>query len=294
MTPDIVYLNGQFLPSDQAKVSVFDRGFLFGDSVYEVIPFYQGVGFRLDEHLQRLEYSLRALRISVDIDIREVLSTLVASNGGGNMSVYLQITRGAAEKRSHVITEGLTPTVFACCQPIRDIYTDGSEAVSGIKVIVTADLRWRRCDIKSNGLLPNILVLQQAKEHHAQEALLQRDGHLTEGASCNFFIIERGVLYTPPLDTGILSGTTRALILEIADLQGIPRQECPIDYTRLINADEVWISSSTRAIVPVLQVDDQVIGNGKKGPLWKRFFEIFTRYQHDLMTGANDESKNTP
>jgi D-alanine transaminase len=292
MKSDTVYLNGHFLPSDQAKISVFDRGFLFGDSVYEVIPFYQGVGFRLDEHLQRLDYSLRALRISIDLDIRGVLVDLVARNGGGNMSVYIQITRGAADKRSHAITDGLRPTVFACCQPIRDIYTDGSATVEGIKVIVTADLRCRRCDIKSNCLLPNILVLQQAKEHNAQEALLQRDGHLTEGASCNFFIVERGVLYTPPLDTGILSGTTRALILEIADSQGIPRQECPIDYERLVNADEVWISSSTRAIVPVLQVDEYPIGNGDKGPLWKRFFDIFTRYQHNLMTGANHEPED--
>lgn len=280
-----VYLNGQYISADQAKVSVFDRGFLFSDSVYEVIPFYQGVGFRLDEHLQRLEHSLRALRIKMDFDWISMLTHLVDLNGAGNLSVYLQVTRGSAGKRVHAIDPDLVPTVFACCQPIRDIYQDGVERVEGIKVIVTADLRWHRCDIKSTSLLPNILVLQQAKEAGAQEALLQRDGLLTEGASCNFFIVEQGVIYTPPVGTEILSGTTRALILQLADQHGVPRQEIDIDYQRLINADEVWISSSTRAIVPVLQVDDYIIGDGQKGPLWQRMFEIFTRYQHKLMTG---------
>ncbi|SIS45315.1 D-amino acid aminotransferase [Neptunomonas antarctica] len=282
---DTVYLNGQYLPADQAKVSVFDRGFLFGDSVYEVIPFYQGIGFRLAEHLQRLEHSLRALRIEMNQDWTPILTRLVELNGGGNVSVYLQVTRGSAGKRVHVIEPDIVPTVFACCQSIRDIYQEGIDKVVGIKVIVTADLRWHRCDIKSTCLLPNILVLQQAKESGAQEAILQRDGALTEGASCNFFIVEQGVIYTPPIGTEILSGTTRALILELADQHGIPRQEAEIDYQRLIHADEVWISSSTRAIVPVLQVDDYVVGDGQKGPLWQRMFEIFTRYQHQLMTG---------
>lgn len=282
---DTVYLNGEYIPADQATVSVFDRGFLFSDSVYEVIPFYQGVGFRLEEHLQRLEHSLRALRIELELDWIITLSRLVELNGGGNLSVYLQVTRGSAGKRVHAIDQGLVPTVFACCQPIRDIYQEGADKVEGIKVIVTADLRWHRCDIKSTCLLPNILVLQQARELGAQEAILQRDGALTEGASCNFFIVEQGVLYTPPIGTEILSGTTRALILELADQYGIPRQETEIDYQRLIGADEVWISSSTRAIVPVIQVDDYVVGNGLKGPLWQRMFEIFTRYQHQLMTG---------
>lgn len=283
---DIVYLNGQFIPADQARVSVFDRGFLFGDSVYEVIPFYQGVGFRLSEHLQRLEYSLRALRIDAAVDWSAVLAELVARNGGGNLSVYLQVTRGAGEKRSHVIDPAMQPTLFACCQPIRDIYRAGVEQIAGIRVIVTADLRWRRCDIKATGLLPNILVLQQAQEQGAQEALLERDGVLSEGASCNFFIVEKGVIYTPPRGTGILSGTTRELVLELADQHGIPRQEVDIDYTRLISADEVWISSSTRGVVPVLQVDEHPIGHGEKGPLWARMFEIFTRYQRQLMAGS--------
>ncbi len=282
---DTVFLNGKFIAADQATVSVFDRGFLFGDSVYEVIPFYQGVGFRLDEHLKRLQYSLQALRIELEFDWPSMLSELVSRNGGGSLSVYLQVTRGSAGKRSHRIESGLQPTIFACCQPIRDIYHEGADQVDGIKVIATADLRWHRCDIKATNLLPNILVLQQAKESGAQEALLLRDGVLSEGASCNFFIVEQGVIYTPPQGSGILSGTTRELILSLSDWHGIPRQETDITYERLIAADEVWISSSTRGVVPVLQVDEHCIGNGLKGALWKRMFELFTRYQHQLITG---------
>lgn len=282
---DIVFLNGNFIAADQATVSVFDRGFLFGDSVYEVIPFYQEVGFRLDEHLKRLQYSLQALRIELEFDWQAMLSELVRRNGGGSLSVYLQVTRGSAGRRTHAIEQGLQPTIFACCQPIRDIYHEGVDQVDGINVIVTADLRWHRCDIKATNLLPNILVLQQAKESGAQEALLVRDGVLSEGASCNFFIVEQGVIYTPPQGSGILSGTTRELILSLSDWHGIPRQETDITYERLIAADEVWISSSTRGVVPVLQVDGYQIGNGLKGALWKRMFELFTRYQHQLITG---------
>jgi D-alanine transaminase len=282
---DIVFLNGNFIAADQATVSVFDRGFLFGDSVYEVIPFYQEVGFRLDEHLKRLQYSLQALRIELEFDWQAMLSELVRRNGGGSLSVYLQVTRGSAGRRTHAIEQGLQPTIFACCQPIRDIYHEGVDQVDGINVIVTADLRWHRCDIKATNLLPNILVLQQAKESGAQEALLVRDGMLSEGASCNFFIVEQGVIYTPPQGSGILSGTTRELILSLSDWHGIPRQETDITYERLIAADEVWISSSTRGVVPVLQVDGYQIGNGLKGALWKRMFELFTRYQHQLITG---------
>ncbi len=282
---DIVFLNGNFIAADQATVSVFDRGFLFGDSVYEVIPFYQEVGFRLDEHLKRLQYSLQALRIDLEFDWQAMLSELVRRNGGGSLSVYLQVTRGSAGRRTHAIEQGLQPTIFACCQPIRDIYHEGVDQIDGIKVIVTADLRWHRCDIKATNLLPNILVLQQAKESGAQEALLVRDGVLSEGASCNFFIVEQGVIYTPPQGSGILSGTTRELILSLSDWHGIPRQETDITYERLIAADEVWISSSTRGVVPVLQVDGHQIGNGLKGALWRRMFELFTRYQHQLITG---------
>lgn len=285
MSAGIVYLNGEFLPAAEARVSVFDRGFLFGDSVYEVIPFYQGVGFRLEQHLQRLDHSLDALRIALDLDWPEVLNELVQRNGGGNLSVYLQVTRGSAGRRTAAYDDHMRPTLFACCNPIRDIYAAGPDQIEGISVIVTEDLRWQRCDIKANGLLPNILVLQQAREAGADEALMIRDGVLTEGGSSNLFVVECGVIHTPKLSAGILGGTTRQLVLELATAEGIPWQESDLSYAQLLAADEVWISSSTRAIVPVLEVDGQAIADGSKGPLWRRMFERLSRFHRALMNG---------
>lgn len=280
-----VYLNGEFIAADQARISVFDRGFLFGDSVYEVIPFYHGQGFRLDEHLQRLEHSLRGIQISAEYDWVSILTRLVELNGGGNLSVYLQISRGSADCRSHIYDVDMVPTVFASCSPIKDIYDTGPGSVSGVRAIVTADLRWGRCDIKSTGLLPNILVMQQARQAGVEEALMIRDGLLTEGASCNLFVVDKGVVYTPKRGSDILGGTTRELILQLADENGIPAQEVDIDYEQLLAADEVWVSSSTRAVVPVLEIDGQPVADGKKGPLWARMFELFTCYQRNLMKG---------
>jgi D-alanine transaminase len=282
---NIVYLNGEFLPEQEAKVSVFDRGFLFGDSVYEVIPFYQGVGFRLQEHIDRLKHSLRAVRIKDEQDWVAILEGLVAENGGGNLSVYLQVTRGSAGKRSHAYDDSLEPTIFACCAPIKDIWRAGADDVVPLKAIVTEDLRWHRCDIKSTCLLPNILVLQQARDEGVQEALFSRDEKLTEGSACNLFLVKRGVLYTPKRSSDILGGITRELILELADKHGIQFQEIDIDYERLLSADEVWVSSSTRGIVPVLEVDGKQIGDGLQGPVWRKMFELFTDFQHRLMTG---------
>lgn len=282
---NIVYLNGEFLPEQEAKVSVFDRGFLFGDSVYEVIPFYQGVGFRLQEHIDRLKHSLRAVRIKDEQDWVAILEGLVAENGGGNLSVYLQVTRGSAGKRSHAYDDSLEPTIFACCAPIKDIWRAGADDVVPLKAIVTEDLRWHRCDIKSTCLLPNILVLQQARDEGVQEALFSRDEKLTEGSACNLFLVKRGVLYTPKRSSDILGGITRELILELADKHGIQFQEIDIDYERLLLADEVWVSSSTRGIVPVLEVDGKQIGDGLQGPVWRKMFELFTDFQHRLMTG---------
>jgi len=285
MNRAIVYLNGEYLPADQARISVFDRGFLFADSVYEVIPYYQGVGFRLQQHLDRLAYSLRAVRIETEHDWAAILDALVSHNGGGNLSVYLQVSRGSAGYRTHAYDERMQPTVFACCAPIRDIYAEGPERVPGCKAIVTADLRWHRCDIKSTGLLPNILVLQQAREAGADEALLVRDGLLTEGASSNLFLVRQGVIYTPKRSSEILGGTTRELILELAAENGIPYQEVDLRPEELATAEEVWISSSTRGVVPVLQIDGNPVADGERGPLWQRMFTLFTHFQHRLMTG---------
>lgn len=285
---NIVYLNGVFLPDTQAHISAFDRGFLFGDSVYEVIPFYQGQGFRLEQHLQRLQHSLRAVRIHCELDWTEVLHELVSQNGGGNLSVYLQVSRGDTGERSHGFDEAMAPTVFAFCQPIRDIYQAGPDQVEPIRTIVTADMRGHRCDIKSTCLQPNIMVLQQARAQGAAEALQMRDGLLTEGTSSNLYIVQQNVICTPRLGSDILGGVTRQLVLELADQHGIQYQEIDLDYEQLLEADEVWISSSTRAVVPVIEVDGELIADGKPGPLWRRMYQLFIEFHHALMTGRKD------
>lgn len=283
---DTVYLNGEFMAADQARVSVFDRGFLFADSVYEVIPFYQGQGFRLDEHLARLEYSLSALSISAVVEWQALLEQLVRLNGGGNLSVYLQVTRGAASHRTHVIDPNLTPTVFACCQPIKDIYIGGPDAVQAIRLAVTNDLRWQRCDIKATCLLPNILALQAARDQGATEAIMMRDNWLTEGASSNVFVVQDRTILTPALSEGILNGTTRKLVEELASDHAIPFREARISYAELLRADEVWISSSSRGVVPVSHVDGNRVADGHKGVMWREMFEYFTDYQRALMSGG--------
>jgi D-alanine transaminase len=279
---DTIYLNGQYLASDQAKVSVFDRGFLFSDSVYEVIPYYQSHGFQLEQHIDRLKQSLAALNISVTIDFVEITDQLVKVNGGGNRSVYLQVSRGAGINRQQKIDPQMQPTVFACTTPIINNYTNDIEQVFPVKVIVCDDLRWGRCDIKSTSLLANILALQQAQQHHAHEALFLRDGFVLEGASSNLFIVEKNRLIAPVSSMKILSGTTSALIQKIAREHGVDFMTSDISYQRLISADEVWISSSTRGLLPVNQVDDLFIGRGVKGPLWKKLYELLAQYQQQL------------
>ena len=205
------------------------------------------------------------------------------------MSVYLQISRGDTGERSHQFDEAMAPTVFAFCQPVSNIYQLGAEEVTPINAIVTADMRGHRCDIKSTCLQPNILVLHQARQRGAMEALQMRDGLLTEGTSSNVYIVQQNVIYTPKLGSEILGGVTRQLVLELADEHGIQLQETDIDYEQLLDADEVWISSSTRAVVPVVEVDGELIGDGKPGPLWHKMYQLFIEFHQALMTGQRDD-----
>jgi D-alanine transaminase len=273
------------MAAEDAKISVFDRGFLFSDSVYEVIPFYAGAGFQLEEHITRLKTSLAALRINADIDFFEIVKNVVSKNGGGNRSVYLQVSRGAGVKRSHQIDSKMQPTIFACTNEIANNYLPELAHVVGIKVIVCEDLRWKRCDIKSTSLLPNILVIEQARQQNAQEALLMRDGCVLEGASSNLFIVENQKLVAPPSSHTILSGTTSQLVKTLAQENNIEIVHSNINYQRLVNADEVWISSSTRGVLPVVQVDDKIIADGQKGRVWAKLYQLLAQRQHALLTG---------
>jgi D-alanine transaminase len=280
-----VYLNGQFMPAEQATVSVLDRGFIFGDGVYEVIPVYGGHLFRFDHHLERLQNSLDAIRITNPLSRdqwHDMLTQLVQRNGDGDQSVYLQVTRGVA-KRDHAIPPQITPTVFAMSNPL--ITPPMEQLHQGVAAITVDDIRWQNCHIKAISLLPNILLRQQAVDADTAEAILIRDGLATEGAASNLFIVKDGAIITPPKGPLLLPGITRDLILELARDNGIPAEEAPVSMADLAAADEVWLSSSTKEILPVTRLDDRPVGNGEPGPLWRRMLALFQDYKQQLRRG---------
>ena len=284
-----VYLNGEFLPDDQACVPVLDRGFIFGDGVYEVIPAYGGQLFRLDEHLQRLRNSLDAVRIPNPMENTqwaEVLADLVHHNGDGDQSLYLQITRGSAQ-RDHAMPDKPIPTVFAMCNPLKPQPTEVAE--KGVAAITLDDIRWQRCHIKAISLLPNILLRQEALDQGAAEAILIREGLATEGAASNLFAVIDGVLITPPTGPFLLPGITRDLILELAAANDIPHQEENIRRDDLLKADEIWLTSSTKEILPVTKLDDKAVANGKPGPLFKTLLALYQQYKQQLRVRATNE-----
>ncbi len=278
-----VYLNGEFIPLTEAKVSVMDRGFLFGDSIYEVIPAYSGRLFRLQHHLHRLENSLHAIHMENPLshgEWEELLAILVLQYAGKDQSVYLQVTRGAAPSRDHTIPEGLIPTIFAISTPFPAV--DPQIYTRGISAITLDDIRWHYCNIKATTLLPNVLLRQEAKERGAMEAILVRDGLAIEGAASNLFIVDDGQIITPPKSEHLLPGVTRDLVLELAAEADLPYCEMPIKAEQLDSADEIWLTSSTREIMPVTHLDDRPINNGKPGELWQKIFNHFQAYKDEL------------
>jgi D-alanine transaminase len=281
------YLNGSYLPLDEARISVMDRGFLFGDGVYEVIPVYGGRLFRLPHHLQRLENSLTAVRIDNPLTSgawSAMLGELVERNDGSDQAVYLQVTRGVAPKRDHAFPVPSRPTVFAMSAPVTMTVETGSAA--GVRAITLPDIRWQHCNIKAITLLPNVLLRQQALDADTAEAILIRDGDAIEGAASNIFTVEHGELVTPPKGPALLPGITRDLVLELAATNAIPCRESAIRAAQLSAADEIWLTSSTREISPVTQLDDHLIGDGTPGPLWTRMIRLFQDYKEAVRRGA--------
>ncbi len=271
-----VYLNGQYLAIEEASIPVLDRGFIFGDGVYEVIPAYAGKLFRFEEHMRRMENSLKAVRIENPLsamDWREMLETLIELNGGGNQSIYFQITRGVAA-RDHVLNVKISPTLFAMSHPLADKTT--AEPVAAISC---EDIRWQFCNIKAISLLPNIMLRQQAVEQGAYEAILIRDGLVTEGAASNVFIVTDGVIRTPVKNQYLLPGITRDLLLELLQQAGLPHVANDITEQELSNADEIWLTSSTKEIVPVTQLNQQPVGNGQPGPVWHQVCELYQNFK---------------
>jgi D-alanine transaminase len=276
---DQVYLNGSFMPAPEARISVFDRGFLLGDGVYEVIPVYNGQCFQLMGHLTRLQASLDGVRMQnphTNNQWTNLIEQLVELNGGGDQSLYLQVTRGVAP-RDHVFPEGVTPTAFAMSNvllPVPEKYkTEGAAAIT------TPDIRWQNCNIKAITLLPNSMLKQQALEAGALEALLIRDGYLTEGAASNAYVVIDGIIYTAPKDEKVLPGITREVVIEIANANNMPLLEKAVTETQLKQADEIWVSSSTKEVVPITVLDGEAVGDGIPGSIWQRMDALYQQYK---------------
>lgn len=282
----IAYLNGRFLPLEEAQIPVLDRGFLFGDGVYEVIPVYGGRLFRLPHHLKRLQNSLAGLRMPnplSDTEWETVLAELVTRNDGSDQAVYLQVTRGVAPKRDHAFPADIRPTVFAMSNAVTTSRDTAAE--QGIRAITLDDIRWSLCNIKAITLLPNVLLRQQAIEADTAEAILINNDRAIEGAASNLFIVRNGLLITPPNSSALLPGITRDLVLELAANHSIPFREVDIPANDLYSSDEIWLTSSTREISPVIQLNSTTVGNGKPGPLWQRMIVLYHDYTDAVRRG---------
>lgn len=279
---NIVYLNGQFIEKNQAKISVLDRGFLFADGVYEVIPIYQHKLFEVEAHLKRLANSCEGIDLVCPLSqaawltiFEQLLSTVPL----GNYALYLQVTRGAPEIREHIFpAEPIQPTVYVQLNPLNGLFCQQRKL--GLSAITTEDLRWKRCNIKSIALLPNVLAREKAKKQGADEAILIREGFVTEASISNVFIVKNNLVKTPPLDNHILPGITRSVILKIANQLALPYEEVPIPQEALFEADEIWITSSSKEVAPVTLLDNRSIGTGKPGKMWEKVFEAFQSYKN--------------
>lgn len=284
-----VYLNGEYLPLERAHIPVLDRGFLFADGVYELIPVYGGRPFRLDGHLDRLDNSLAGIRMTNPLergDWREVVDEVIERNDGGQQSLYLQVTRGSAPVRDHPFPVPVNPTVFVMSAPLKA--PPQAMLQNGARVVTLADIRWQYCHLKTIALLPNVLMYHQAEEAGADEAILIRDGHATECTTANLFIVDRGVIVTPPKSDHLLPGITRDLILELAAMHDMAAVEADIPADRLAEAEEIWISSSSREVVPVTRVDGLPVGDGMPGPLWRQMAAHYQDYKQKLIDGEAD------
>ncbi len=267
----LCHLDGQRLPLREARISPLDRSFLFGDGVYEVIPVYDGKPFRFDAHHARLSRSLAALRIRDPHDAaawRAIVQDLVNANGGGDQYVYLQVSRGAEYGRNHAPFPDVPPTVFVFCAQWPPVAP--ATLTQGVACITAEDIRWARCDIKSVALLGNVLLRQQAFDAGSTEALLLREGRLTEASASTVHVVRGGTVITPPNSSRILPGTTRSVVEELLDSLDIPHRAGEVSESELRDADEIWLAAATREVQPVTRLDGKPVGSGVPGPLWRR------------------------
>jgi D-alanine transaminase len=281
----MIYLNGKFMPIEEACVPVLDRGFIFGDGVYEVIPAYSRKLFRLESHLHRLQHSLDSIRLTNPYNNsqwHDLLEKIVAGNDNEDQYIYLHVTRGVA-KRDHAFPPNSTPTVFIMSNPLlapsQDLLTNGCSAITAI------DNRWIRCDIKSISLLPNVLLRQMAIDANASETILIRDEFLTEGSASSIFIVRDNVLLAPPKSHLMLPGITYDVVLELATTNHIPYRIREIHEEELQSADEIMLTSSTREIMAVTRLNDNPVGTGRPGKLCQRLQQLYHHYKTTTMRG---------
>ena len=278
------YLNGKFAPLAELQISPMDRGFLFGDGVYEVIPCYGGKMVAMSYHLARLHQSMDGISLSSPHDddaLTSLLEEVVAHNGGGDLGIYLQLTRGVVEKRQHAFPEHSNPTVFAYAFAISPPSDGRPETASCFKTVTRSDQRWGRCHIKSTALLGNVLHMMEAVEEDAEEVLLfnERD-ELTEAAACNVFIVSQDTILTPDLDHQKLPGVTRRQCLELIEAYtDWPVEVRPVTRSEVMSAQEVWLSSSTKELAPVVSIDGTPVGDGLPGARWSTAQQLFEQHR---------------
>jgi D-alanine transaminase len=285
-----IYLNGQFMPPEKAFVPVLDRGFIFGDGVYEVIPVYSRRAFRLADHLKRLQHSLDGIRLQnphSDAEWTRVINELIAQSEGEDQYLYLHITRGVA-KRDHAFPNPpVAPTVFMMSTPLPSPPNEWLQ--NGVGAVTAQDNRWLRCDIKSIALLPNVLLRQLAVDAGCAETILIRqasakeDAFMTEGAASNIFVVKNSTLLAPPKDNLMLPGITYDVVLELAAANGIPFEVRRVLKEEVFNADELLLTSSTREVIAITRLDGKPVGNGKPGPMFTRLHQLYQDFKRDVM-----------
>ena len=287
MDADIIYLNGEFMPLEEARIPVLDRGFIFGDGVYEVIPVYSRHPFRLAEHLSRLRHSLDAIRLANPLSNAEwgkLIRDIIARNTGEDQSIYLQVTRGAAATRAHEFPKDVKPTVFMMSNPL--VTPPREQVENGVPCITATDFRWLKCDVKSVSLLGNCLLKQLAVDAGAVEVVMFRDGYLTEASASNVLVVRDGILLAPPKNHLILPGITYDVVLEIAGANKIPLEIREVSEHEVRSAHEIWITSSTKEVLAVTKLDRNAIGDGKPGALFRRIHALYQDFKQTVMRRA--------
>ena len=286
----MIYLNGKFLPIEQAYIPVLDRGFIFGDGVYEVIPVYSRKAFRLEHHLARLQDSLNGIRLSnphTNDQWCQLIKQLIDYHDSDDQYIYLHITRGVA-KRDHAFPVNISPTIFMMSNAL---LTPPKELLQkGVLAITAEDNRWGRCDIKAISLLPNVLLRQLAVDAGATETILLRDGFLTEGAASNIFIVKESRLLAPPKSHLMQPGITYDVVLELVENHTLPYDVRPVAEQELRSANEILLTSSTKEIMPIVSLDGKLIGDGRPGPFFHKLNQLYQHYKELTMRGKQVSS----